>query len=148
MNVCNKCRKYTASWNNAGSINEDIKLAVVIDDVLNGLAISLTIAYVDAIETDVDAVEMDVDAVETDVDAIETDVDTRLLAKLAGSPTLSCKTKATVIIPKHCRRDKFSHPVTLHPLAVSCSSIQNGNRTLLFKARLPLDTNGACSRNK
>lgn len=56
------------------------------DDALNGLAHSLTIAH---------------------VDVIEEDVDTSLLAKLTGSPTLSCKAHLSQqTIPKRGRRDK------------------------------------------
>lgn len=56
------------------------------DDPLNGLAHSLTIAH---------------------VDAIEEDIDTSLLAKLTSSPTLSCKAHLSQqTIPKRRRRDE------------------------------------------
>jgi hypothetical protein len=40
---------------NAGSVDEHVELTVVVNDVLDGLAHSLTVAHVDAVETDVDA---------------------------------------------------------------------------------------------
>jgi hypothetical protein len=43
------------SLRNTSGVDKDVELSVVIDDVLNGLAHSLTIAHVDAIEADVDA---------------------------------------------------------------------------------------------
>ena len=39
----------------SGGVDENVKLSVVVNDVLDGLAHSLTIAHVDAVETDVDA---------------------------------------------------------------------------------------------
>lgn len=47
-------RAWSDLLGNAGSIDQDIELAVVIDNVLDGLAHSLTVAHVDTIETDVD----------------------------------------------------------------------------------------------
>ena len=40
---------------NAGSVDENVELSVVLNDVLDGLAHSLAIAHVDAVEADVDA---------------------------------------------------------------------------------------------
>ena len=39
----------------SGGVDENVKLSVVVNDVLDGLAHSLTIAHIDAVETDVDA---------------------------------------------------------------------------------------------
>jgi len=40
---------------NTGSVDKNVKLAVVVDDVLDGLAHSTTVADIDTVESDVDA---------------------------------------------------------------------------------------------
>jgi len=51
----------SARWNrwyslrNAGSVDKDVQLAIVVDNVLDSLAHSLTVAHVDAVEAYVDA---------------------------------------------------------------------------------------------